>query len=180
MGVGTKQELKFTFLNDKEGNSVKQPSETPGNHLSEVSISNSFWFSMRYLMRYLDNNWRIGNISSGCYISNQRESVYVCMCVCVCVYVCMFVCMCICVCVCVCVCAQSCWTLCYPMGGRSQVLLSMEFSRQGYWSGYHFLPQEIFLTQGSNLLLLSLFHWKQILYQWATWEALSNQRMKTI
>ena len=107
MGVGTKQELKFTFLNDKEGNSVKQPSETPGNHLSEVSISNSFWFSMRYLMRYLDNNWRIGNISSGCYISNQRESVYVCMCVCVCVYVCMFVCMCICVCVCVCVCVLS-------------------------------------------------------------------------
>ena len=45
MGVGTKQELKFTFINDKNGNSVRQPSETPGNHLSEASVSNAFWFS---------------------------------------------------------------------------------------------------------------------------------------
>ena len=42
MGVGTKQELKCSFLNDKEGNSVKQPSETPGNHLSEASMSSAF------------------------------------------------------------------------------------------------------------------------------------------
>ena len=37
-----------------------------------------------------------------------------------------------------------------------QALLSMEFPSQEYWSGggLHFLPQGIFLTQGSNLLLL--------------------------
>ena len=81
MGVGTKQELKFTFFNDKEGNSVKQPSETPGNHLSEASMSSAFWFSVRYLMRYLDNKWRIGNISFSCYVCAYQ---CVCMCVCMC------------------------------------------------------------------------------------------------
>ena len=33
----------------------------------------------------------------------------------------------------------------------------MEFSRQDYWSGCHFLLQEIFLTQGLNLCFL---HWQ--------------------
>ena len=33
--------------------------------------------------------------------------------------------------------------------------LSMEFSRKIYWSGLPFLLQEIFLTQGSNPLLMS-------------------------
>ena len=41
-----------------------------------------------------------------------------------------------------------------------QAPLSMEFSRQGYWRGCHFLPQGIFLTQGSNLCLLRLLHWQ--------------------
>ena len=37
-----------------------------------------------------------------------------------------------------------------------QAPLSMGFSRQEYWSGYcHFLLQGIFLTQGSNLCLIS-------------------------
>ena len=35
-----------------------------------------------------------------------------------------------------------------------QAPLSMEFSRQEYWSGYHSLLQGIFLTQGLNLNLL--------------------------
>ena len=35
-----------------------------------------------------------------------------------------------------------------------QVLLSMGFPRQEYWSGYHFLLQGIFMIQGSNLHLL--------------------------
>ena len=35
--------------------------------------------------------------------------------------------------------------------------LSMESSRQEYWSVCHFLLQGIFLTQGSNLHLL---HWQ--------------------
>ena len=35
-----------------------------------------------------------------------------------------------------------------------QVPLSVEFSRQEYWSGSHSLLQGISLTQGSNLCLL--------------------------
>ena len=38
--------------------------------------------------------------------------------------------------------------------------LSMEFSRQEYWSGCRFLLQGIFPTQGSNQGLLSLLHWQ--------------------
>ena len=38
---------------------------------------------------------------------------------------------------------------------------SMEFSRQEYWSGCHFLLQRIFLTWGSNPGLL---HYRQTLY----------------
>ena len=44
---------------------------------------------------------------------------------------------------------------------QCQAPLSMEFSRQEYWSGYHSLLQGIFLTQGLNLGLL---HCRQILY----------------
>ena len=33
-----------------------------------------------------------------------------------------------------------------------QALLSMEFSKQEYWSGYHSLLQGIFLIQGLNLV----------------------------
>ena len=38
---------------------------------------------------------------------------------------------------------------------------SMEFSRQEYWSGFHFLLQGIFPTRGWNLGLL---HCRQTLY----------------
>ena len=38
-----------------------------------------------------------------------------------------------------------------------QVPLPMEFSRQEYWNGVHFLLQGIFPTQGSNLRPL---HWE--------------------
>ena len=47
------------------------------------------------------------------------------------------------------------WTIAH------QAPLSMEFSRQEYWSGCHFLFQGIFPTQGSNL---GLPHGRQILY----------------
>ena len=43
-----------------------------------------------------------------------------------------------------------------------QVPLSVEFSRQEYWSGLPFLLQGIFLTQGLNL---SFLHCRQILYR---------------
>ena len=37
-------------------------------------------------------------------------------------------------------------------------------SHQGSWRGCHALLQEIFLTQGSNLCLLCLLRWQQVLY----------------
>ena len=52
-----------------------------------------------------------------------------------------------------------------PWTVAHQAPLSMWFSRQGYWSGRHFLLQGIFPTQGSCLLL---DRW--ILYHWATWD----------
>ena len=42
-----------------------------------------------------------------------------------------------------------------------RIPLSMEFSRQEYWSGCHFLLQGIFPTRGSNTGLL---HCRQVLY----------------
>ena len=39
----------------------------------------------------------------------------------------------------VCSVTQSCPTVCDPMDGSPQAPLSMEFSRQGYWSGLLFL-----------------------------------------
>ena len=48
---------------------------------------------------------------------------------------------------------QSCPTLCDPWTVAHQAPLSVEFFRQEYWSGCHFLFQGIFLTQGSNLCL---------------------------
>ena len=47
------------------------------------------------------------------------------------------------------------WTAAY------QASRSMEFSRQEYWSGCHFLLQGIFPTQGLNPGLL---HCRQMLY----------------
>ena len=43
-----------------------------------------------------------------------------------------------------------------PWAVTHQAPLSMEFSRQEYWSGFHFLLQGIFQTQGLNLHLLNL------------------------
>ena len=44
--------------------------------------------------------------------------------------------------------------------------LSMEFSRQEYWSGCHFLLQGIFPTQEPNP---SFLNWRQILYPLSYW-----------
>ena len=46
--------------------------------------------------------------------------------------------------------------------------LSMEYPRQEYWMGFHFLLQGILPPQGSNPCLM-LGRW-QIIYHWATWE----------
>jgi len=48
-------------------------------------------------------------------------------------YMCVSMCVCVCVCVCVLV-SQFCPTLCTPWTGTHQGFLSMEFSRQEYWS----------------------------------------------
>ena len=56
---------------------------------------------------------------------------------------------------------QSCLTLCNPWTRACQALLSMEFSRQEYWSGFPFPLQGIFPTQRLNF---SLTHYRQILY----------------
>ena len=56
---------------------------------------------------------------------------------------------------------QSCLTLCHPMDCSRMGSSVMEFSRQEYWMGSHFLLQGIFLTQGLNLGFL---HCRQILY----------------
>ena len=58
-----------------------------------------------------------------------------------------------------------------------QAPLSMEFSRQEYWSGLPFPSLGIFLTQGSNP---SLLHCRQILYHLSHKGAYENsQRNET-
>ena len=47
-----------------------------------------------------------------------------------------------------------------PWTTALQAPLSMEFCRQAYWHGLAFPSLGIFLTQGSNLHLISLLHWQ--------------------
>ena len=62
-----------------------------------------------------------------------------------------------------CVCAQSLSHIrlfATPWTVTCQAPLTVEFSRQEYWSGLHFLLQGIFPTQGSNLHPLCFLHWQ--------------------
>ena len=59
------------------------------------------------------------------------------------------------------------WFFVMPQTVDCQAPLSMEFSRQEYWSG-HFLPSGIFPSQGSKLHLLCLLYGRGILYHCAT------------
>ena len=62
-----------------------------------------------------------------------------------------------------CVCANVLshfWLFATPWTVDHQAPLSMEFSRQKHWS-CHFLPCELFPTQGLNLCLLCLLHWQE-------------------
>ena len=60
--------------------------------------------------------------------------------------------------------AQLCQTAFNPMNCSHQAPLSMQFSRQEYWSGLPFLLPEIFLTQVSNP---GLPHCKLMLYHFS-------------
>ena len=82
---------------------------------------------------------------------DELHTSYMDRCVCVCVCVCM----CVCVCVYMYACSHSVMsdslqpTLC-SWTAALQAPWPMGFSRQGNWSGLHFLLQGIFPTQGSS------------------------------
>ena len=76
-------------------------------------------------------------------------------------------------CICVCVCVHACTCMCVCMLSRVQLFatpwaiahqapLSMEFSRQEYWSERPFPSPGALLTQGLNPRLLSLLPWQVI------------------
>ena len=72
----------------------------------------------------------------------------------------------------VCLHAQSCLTLCDPNGLACQAPLSMEFSRQKYWSGFPFpspedLPNPV-IEPGSHALASRFFT------TGATWETINK------
>ena len=76
---------------------------------------------------------------------------------------CVRVCVCACVCVCVCVCTHlfsHVWLFVTPCTVALQVLLSMEFARQEYWSKLPSPIPGIFPIQGSNMSLLNILHWQ--------------------
>ena len=54
---------------------------------------------------------------------------------------------------------QSCLTLCDPTDYSTRFLCQWNFPGKNTGVGYHFLLQEIFPTQGSNLSVLHLLHW---------------------
>ena len=58
-----------------------------------------------------------------------------------------------------------------PWTVAPQAPLSMEFSRQKYWSGLPFPALGILLTQELNLCLFSFLHWQADIHHLATWEA---------
>ena len=64
--------------------------------------------------------------------------------------------------------SDSCDPMICSLPGSS---LSMGFSRQEYWSGCHFLPRGIFLTQGLKLHLLSPALAGGFFTSGAAWEA---------
>ena len=67
------------------------------------------------------------------------------------------------------------WLFATPWTIACQAPLSMGFSKQEYWSRLPFPASGIFLTQRSNSRLLCLLHCRQVLYHWATREALPRK-----
>ena len=71
-------------------------------------------------------------------LSNRKKSLYTYICVCVCSHARLFI---------------TPWTV------ACQAPLSMEFSKQEYWSGLPFPPPGDLPNQGQNPHLLCLLHW---------------------
>ena len=73
---------------------------------------------------------------------------------------------------------KSCLTLLRPHG-LQPASLHCPWNSPGNNTGvgYHFLLQGIFLTQRSNRVSCISYSGRQILYRWATWEALSHTRI---
>ena len=71
-----------------------------------------------------------------------------------------------------CVRTHLCLTLCEPMEPTSSSVHGISQGRMLEWADISYV-QGIFPTQGWNLYLLSLLHYRQISYHCATWEALS-------
>ena len=68
------------------------------------------------------------------------------------------------------------WLFGTPWTIACQAPLSVEFSRQEYWSGLPFPTSRILPDSGSNLSLLNLLHWQGVLYSCAAWESLFNSK----
>ena len=77
-----------------------------------------------------------------------------------------------CVCVCVCVCVFHCVQLfMIPWTVTHQAPLSMEFSRQEYWCGLHFLLQGSFWPRNRTHISCVSCISRRVPYHWATWNA---------
>ena len=60
------------------------------------------------------------------------------------------------------------WLFATPQTSPPRLLCLWDSPDKNTWVGCHFLLQGTFLTQASNLPLLCLLHYRQILYHWAT------------
>ena len=75
--------------------------------------------------------------------------------------------------ICACSVAQSCPTLCDPMDCVAhQPPLSMEFSRQEYWSGLPFISRVSSWPRGQMCFSCVSFIGRHTLYNWTIWEVL--------
>ena len=68
--------------------------------------------------------------------------------------------------------ASCVWFFVTPRTVARQAPLSMEFSRQEYWSGLRFPSPGDLPNPGTECGFPTLLHWQVILYHWTTWEAL--------
>ena len=81
---------------------------------------------------------------------------------------------------CMCCCFSHAWLFVNLWAIAFQAPQSMEFSRQGYWSGLPCPPPGDLPNQGSNLSLLHLLHCRRILYCWATEETPGNESWRKL